>query len=405
MWFSSWLKNRNHPTPIKRYRSRRPSRPRARVLRLETLENRSMFSFGSPISLGFNGASPIAVTTADVNGDGKADIVAAVGGPNAVMGIEVTLGKGGGHFAKPAYYYVPNTQQVTAVALADINGDGKVDIITGNYPPPDGGSFGQTASISILLGNGNGTFAAAQTYANRLPEGSGPSSLVVADFNGDGKPDIATSIHGEVDVLFNGVSWNQRASYTLPSTAGGFPSTVVAGDLNGDGKLDLVAADGSGSACVLLNTGNGSFAAPQPFAAGGNAVAAAIGDFNGDGKLDIATANYDNQSVSVLLGNGNGTFGAAQSFAVAGPANAVVIGDFNKDGKLDIVASGEEMDILLGNGNGTFGAAQKVGPTGSALLVADFNGDGFPDLAQTDTSGGSIDVLINNADWNPKGHK
>jgi hypothetical protein len=369
-----------------------------------------MFSFSSPVAITFNGAPVIAVATGDVNGDGRADIVAAVGGAGALGGVEVMLSKGSGRFSKPISYPVYNTQQVTAVAVADINGDGKLDIITGNAPPADGVAFGQTASISVLLGNGAGSFAAAQTYNNALP--TQPSSLAVADFNGDGKPDIAASSQygGDVDVLFNGANggyWHVGSSYPVP--AGGIvPSSVVAGDLNGDRKPDLVVANSSGAVYVLLNTGNGSFAIPQSYAALGNASTAAIGDFNGDGKLDIVTAN--GSTVSLFLGNGDGTFGSAQVFAAGGSTigtgvRYIAVGDFNHDGKLDIVAGGGEMDILLGNGDGTFGAAQKVGPLGSNVVVADFNGDGFPDLAQIDGSGGSIDVLLNNADWQLKSHK
>jgi hypothetical protein len=408
MWFASWLKNLNRSSVTKRSRARRPTRQRARVLRLESLENRAMFSFGSPISIGFIGTSPSAMATADVNGDGKADIVAAVGGPSAIIGVEVTLSQGGGNFAKPVYYSVPSTQHVTAVAVADINHDGKLDIIAGSDTFNVSDPFGATANISILLGNGKGTFAAAQTYINALSTSRGPLSLAVADFNGDGKLDIAAlNQYGGIDVLFNPGHhrfWQVDSTYGVGSTY--FPSfsSIVAGDLNGDGKPDLVVANGSDVAYVLLNTGNGSFS-KQSYAAGGIASTAAIGDFNGDGKLDIVTANGASNSISVLLNNGDGTFAAAQNFAVGGNVRYIAVGDFSKDGRLDIVATGAETDILLGNGDGTFGAAQNVGPAGSDLVVADFNGDGFPDLVQIDGSGASIDVLLNNADWNPKGQK
>jgi hypothetical protein len=108
--------------------------------------------------------------------------------------------------------------------------------------------------------------------------------------------------------------------------------------------------------------------------------------------------------VSVLLNNGNGTFGAAQNYAIGGPANSAAVGDFNHDGYLDIATTGNtEMDVLPNNGNGTFGSYQNVGPAGSSVVAADFNGDGFPDLAELVGTGliKSIDVLMNKADWMP----
>jgi hypothetical protein len=191
---------------------------------------------------------------------------------------------------------------------------------------------------------------------------------------------------------------------------------VAVGDFNGDGKPDLaVTAPFSSTVWVLPNNGGGSgtFGTGQQFAVGGPPTALAVGDFNGDGKPDLAvtvvtssgaTTSY---GVSVLQNLGGGTFAAARTYAVGGSATSIAVGDFNKDGKLDIVTTGTEMDLLLNNGYGTFGAAQKVGPAGSQVVVADFNGDGFPDLAQIDASGADIDLLLSGTGQTSgtKGHK
>src|SRR5262249_31915145 len=230
----------------------------------------------------------------------------------------------------------PDNSPVTSLALADVYGNGTLDLVGTDQ---DGTVF--------VAGPGNGSpFGAVQTLNTpALWANPGLSAMAVADFNGDGKPDIVVANSG----------------------------VAMSGDRVG----------------VLLNNGNGTFGT-QIYTVGGSPTAVAIGDFNRDGKLDIVTANA-NGTVSVLLNNGNGAFGATQNYAVGGPAKSVAVGDCNHDGFLDVVTTGAEVDLLLNNGNGAFGAYQKVGPAGSSVVAADFNGDGFPDLAQIDPNGtGSI---------------
>jgi hypothetical protein len=343
----------------------------------------------------------VAIATADVNGDGKPDLISTNG-----SGITVLLGGGSkGQFTGGRnYYYQGTTNTPTALAVADVNGDGKPDVIVAN-DPGDGGFWGNTPSISVFLNNGNRTFGAAQTYYV-LPEDA--RSLVVGDFNGDGRVDIVAGGYKSVTVLLNigGQTFWSAQTYSFPYTAGGGVSVAVA-DFNGDGKPDIVATEYYDSTVnVLLNKGDGTgtFGAPRVYAVGGFATSVAVGDFNGDGKPDLAVTTVtasgttNTYAVRVLqnLGDGTGAFGSARTYVVGGGA-AVAVGDFNHDGKLDIVTTGAEMDVLLNNGDGTFGTAQKVGPAGSAVVVADWNGDGFPDLAESD--GGTIYVLFNEADW------
>jgi hypothetical protein len=383
---------------------------------LEALEDRCLLSFGTPITTALYQPST-ALVAADVNGDGKLDAVTV----SNATGILVWLGNGKGHFKLGSQLLPEGTNTPTALAVADINGDGKPDIIVAN-DPGDGGAFGVPPSISVFLNNGTryGTFTATRTD---YVLSSDARFLAVGDFDGDGSLDLVTAAAQTdyfkmVTVLRNAGPtpdgfFPTARSYAIPNTFGaGNVTSVAVGDFNGDGKPDIVATSNdnysNGNVNVLLNNGDGSgtFGAAQAYAVGGFATSVAVGDFNGDGKPDLAvttetpSATGNSYAVSVLqnLGDGTGAFAPARTYAVGGGAS-VAAGDFNQDGKIDIVTTGAEMDVLLNNGDGTFAPAQKVGPAGSQVVVANFNSDGYADLAQIDGSGAGIDVLLNKADW------
>ena len=395
----SWLQERITGRPRAR---RAPARGPALRFRphLESLEERLVPSF-TPVTPYAMGTAPHAVVTADVNGDGKPDLV-TLSNSFGVSAITVRLNKGNGKFGSPqvSYDFVNNID--TALAVGDVNGDGKADLVLGQAS--NGGSYTAgtyIGSISVLLGNGTGHFTYASTYYV-LQDVSNITSLALADVNGDGRLDVVGAAGGRVFATLNdgsGRDWAPAHTYSDPTAqaAGGLSLQVAVGDITGDGKLDIVAA-GYGTVCVYQNLGGGTFGTAQTYAAGGSATSVALGDFNGDGKLDVVTANT-NGTVSVLAGQGNGTFGAVQNHAIGGPASSVALGDFNHDGKIDIVTTGgTEMDVLLNTGSGAFAAYQKVGSAGSSIVAADFNGDGYADLAEVATST-SIDVLLNNAKW------
>ncbi len=271
----------------------------------------------------------------------------------------------------------------SAAAVGDFNGDGKLDLAVANYSSND---------VSVLLGNGDGTFQSAVNYG----AGAQPLSVAIGDFNGDGKLDfvVANSAWsggpGSVSVfLGNGDGTFQPA---VNSGAGSNPYSVAVGDFNRDGKLDLVVADnaingGAAGVGVLLGNGDGTFQPTVNYEVGSNPYSVAVGDFNRDGKLDMAVAdsaaNGGTSGVSVLLGSGDGTFQPAQIYDSGGSfALSVAVADFNRDGKLDlVVANGSSVGMLLGNGDGTFRAAQVIYDAGNyALSVGDFNGDARLDL-------------------------
>ncbi len=235
-----------------------------------------------------------------------------------------------------------------------------------------------------------------------------PVSIAVADFNGDGRLDLAAvdSTNNQVDVLLgDGTGGFQNKAYYSVSPG---PQSVSVGDVNADGWADLVVASSSGSVSVLFGNGDGTFRNGPSYGVDGTPQAVAIADFNSDGRADLVVASSTG-SVSILLGNGDGTFQPSVEYNVAG-GNSVAVADFNQDGIVDLVVPDSEISgnsqvsVLLGKGDGTFqkAVATGVGYYGVQFVaVADFNGDGLPDLAVPDTdfhSAPNVAVLLGNGD-------
>ncbi|HSZ54400.1 MAG TPA: FG-GAP-like repeat-containing protein [Tepidisphaeraceae bacterium] len=282
------------------------------------------------------------------------------------------------------------------LTTADLNGDGKPDL-----------AVAEATGVSILLGNGNGTFQAPITFASATSPNV-PANVVAADFNGDGKQDLAFGGAGStraIGVLLGNGNGTFETLQTFGLGASGL-IYVAAADLNGDGKVDLLS-DVAGGVQVLLGNGNGTFGPPQTFSAGPDPGAIGVADLNGDGKPDFVVADRFDLVVSVFLGNGNGTFQAQNTFAATGTSspysvvNSVDIADVNGDGKRDLVVGGQtsSTDVFLGNGNGTFQAAQTVatGPTFDTAL-ADVNADGKLDLIAISLYDDAAVVLPGNGD-------
>jgi hypothetical protein len=411
MWFSSLLQSvksnsagthRRAQSTARRKRSVRPQ--------VETLEDRTVPSFASPVAIGsYDFAS---LMTADANGDGKPDIV-AMSSPNVGgVGLEY-LSNGNGTFVQGRGCFDWGAQIPTAMAVGDVNGDGKLDFVFANRPSNYPTNYPTPVTVTVGLGNAQGGFTPAIAPFGQEAILPGPvSSLTLADVYGNGKLDIVAVANsgGAVYVARNGGTgiFGTAQSYFISGRFGVSPTPprVTVADLNGDGKPDIIVTDpGFNSVSVLMNNSNGTFAPAQAYFVGANPTAVAVGDFNRDGKLDIVTAN-SNGTVSVLMNSGAGAFGAASSYALGGPANSVAVGDFNHDGYVDIATTGStEMDVLMNDGNGAFGPDQKVGPAGTSIVAADFNGDAFPDLAELVGSSlsfiKSIDVIMNKADWMP----
>jgi len=393
--------------------------------------------FFNPETYLSGGVYAFSVAVGDFNGDGKLDLVVANECPNNncdAGAVSVLLGNGDGTFQAPQTYSSGGSEAF-AVAVSDVNKDGKADLIVANGCQ----SATQCANgvVGILLGNGDGTFQVVQSYSSG---GVVASSVTMADVNRDGNLDLivanqcldSTCASGAVSVLLgNGDGTFQSAqSY---SSGGLTALSVVAGYINQDRKIDLVVANQcqssgncNGSVGVLLGNGNGTFQAAQIYASGGySAVSVAAGDFNDDGNTDLVVANQcqssgkcSNGSVGVLLGNGDGTFQTAQNYASGGNNTAsVAVGDLNGDGRTDLVLANQcqilgncgvgSVSVLIGNGDGTFQPGESYisdGVFAQSLGVGDWNGDKRTDLAivnQCQTNGncsGTVTILLGNGD-------
>ncbi|PYM11356.1 MAG: hypothetical protein DME18_14190, partial [Verrucomicrobia bacterium] len=347
------------------------------------------------------GTNPVSVATGDFNGDGKPDLAAANN-----QGVAVLLDNRDGTFQRAVNYTAGAGPRF--VTVGDFNGDGEADLAVANYGEYDQAHYRYTnSSVSVLIGKGDGTFQAAVNYR----AGSTPFSLAVGDLNGDGKADLVVANDsanlgaagsGAGSVLLG----NGDGSFQAPFNygAGTFPVAVAIADFNGDGKLDLAVADGTfGSAyfSLLPGKGNGTFLHPTNYYGARGARSVAAGDFNSDGKPDLAVANDGATNISVFLGKGDGTFQLAVNYATGNGPVSLAVSDFNADGKLDLVSANTGgISVLLGKGDGTFQSALNYFGGGVhyqmpvSLAVGDFNGDGQRDLASANEEG--VTVFLGN---------
>lgn len=295
-----------------------------------------------------------------------------------------------------------------ALTGGDFNADGNLDLAMAS-------AFDST--VSILLGNGDGTFLPRSTYAT----GRYPVCVAAADLDGDGAPDLAVANLGSntVSVLAGNGDGTFRAKADFAAGAG--PRSVAIADLNGDTRPDLAVANSSSrSVSVLPGDGDGTFGAPTGFAAGGDPSSVAVADLDGDGHSDLAVANWNYldadwspvihdyiSTISVLRGDGLGTFGPKHDVTTGGFPLAVGVVDFNRDGWPDLVSAGgsSPVAVLLGTGDGAFGEVSGSTTCGqggfgghSSLKAADLNADGMLDVAVPDLFSRRLSILLGYGD-------
>jgi len=348
---------------------------------------------------------PAGSVVADLNGDGRLDLVFFGAGSAAY----VLLGNGDGTFQPPVGYQTGLSYVYWSdLATGDFNNDGHLDLVATGFTSP----VNAQPAFGILLGYGDGTFDAPLVYGLPAPISNTNPSIAVADFNKDGKSDLAICGPSGVMILLATGNGNFGSPTVLPTPC----QNIFAGDFRNDKKIDLAVVGVNGGIYVMLGNGNGTFQSPV-YTSAGASYASVDGDFNRDGKLDLAIIVGNN--VNVFLGNGDGTFKTPPlAFTVGNIPVGLATYDLNGDGILDLVAPDDglnSVDVLLGKGDGTFGASTPYTLGGTfhyfgggncaawncsfAPGLADFNGDGAADIVTPflaeNGAPASLEILLN----------
>jgi len=350
----------------------------------------------------FGGSVPIAIAVGDFNGDGILDLAVTnipTGGTCAITGffgnlcssVAVLLGDGHGSF-QGSNNFDPGGHLPSSVAVGDFNGDGFQDLAITNF---------NDSSVSILLGDGTGTHFTAATNSP-MPVGTRPTSVAVGDLNGDGILDlvVANADAGTVSILLGNSNSNGngkgdgtfRSAPGSPIAVGTRPVGVAIADFNGDGKPDLAVVDFTDSVVsILLGNLDGTFGGPTGYGVGGHPFSMVVADFNKDGKPDIAVANRLSNSISILTGAGNGSFALTRTLSVGVDPQSVAAGDFRNSHQLDLATA----NTTSNTASVLFNTTDTIPPTTLATASPGPNSNGWNNtsvavsLTATDNPGGS----------------
>ncbi|MDR6759215.1 hypothetical protein J2Y48_004531 [Mycoplana sp. BE70] len=343
-----------------------------------------LFRVNTPIS---TGANPVSNATADLNGDGYLDLLFT----NYISdNVSVLFGDGQGNFTAGAAVAVTNGPR--QIMVGDLDGDGDIDFLATNY---------SGNNVTVAFNNGDGTFTSAS-----VPVGTIPRGLGVGDLDGDGDLDFVSVNYGSntLSVMLNDGFGSFAPLLGSPLSTGGIrPVQLVVTDLNGDGKLDLaVTNNNDNNVAILLNSGDGTFAAPALVATGRGPRGLTAGDVDGDGYSDLVVADFSSNTVSILLNDGKGGFAASSTLATGNNPYDVKLGDLDGDGDLDMVVSNSgsgSLSVFLNNGSGVFApvtvSPMAVGVSPGGVTLADFDNDGDLDIASTNFGSNTTSILIN----------
>ncbi len=340
------------------------------------------------------GSTPVAIVAGDFSGNGKVDLAVVNQGDSSVS---ILIGNGNGSFsAGPTYDLTPTTSlqpaNPTAIAAAPFSGTGVVDLAV---------TCSGLDAVLVLIGNGDGTFRAPVSYSLG-PENSGADAILASHFGG-GVVSLAVVNGGSNDVSILRGNGDGTFSAPVNDPVGGAPVAIASGDLAGNGQTDLVVANSStNDISILMGNGDGTFQTAVNQPAGIQPHGIAVGHFLGNSSLDLAVVSFDGDSILILSGNGDGTFLDGATLPVGSEPYGIVAGDFNQDGRTDLAVPNlgtNTVSILLGNGAGNL-LGQSANTTRGILSMATglFNGNGQTDLAIADAGTMSISILLGNGD-------
>lgn len=340
-----------------------------------------------------SGYNPYAIINADFNGDGKLDLAVS---NNVPYNVSVFLNTGNGIYGAPTNFSVGSNPR--SITCADFDNDGNMDLAT---------SDAGISKVSVLLGNGAGSFTLVATVAT----GNHPEAITSGDFDGDGKIDLATSndFSNDVTVLLNTTATVGTATFGAATSfaVGSSPQGLTSADFDGDGKVDIaVTNSGSNTISVLWNNGSvgaASFLVTAGITVGTSPTVILTNDFNGDGNFDLIVGNVGNNTLSVLLNSASSPYFAAATNSTTYSQQSITCGDFNADGKVDVAVANlgvNKIDIFKGQGNGHFTFDGRFACGGTApycITSGDLNADGRADVAVGNLTTGTLGVLLNNA--------
>lgn len=343
------------------------------------------------------GTRPIAIAAGDVNGDGALDAAVLLKTPRQVA---VLLGNGSGMF--PASSLVPLGGDPFDVVLGLLNADTRLDLAV-SYPCMD--QFCLTpGQVAVFTGLGDGTFQAGPTVTT----GKNTTSLALADVDGDGRLDAAAATDQDVAILRGGGDGSLAIADRV--LAGTTPRAVGLADLDHDGRPDLTAINGdAGAFTAIRGRGDGTFPDPAQFQTQPDAQEAVVSDVDGDGDLDLVVASAEELSTtaveaSLLVGRGDGTFEPERKIHTGGAPIAVAVADFDEDGRPDVATANGgtsgNLSIALGNGDGTFKPEMRL-PAGTSpkdIAAADLDGDGHVDLVVANSLTNDVSVILGHGD-------